>query len=804
MKNLIKSLKKILLIFNLTILSIPTFLVSIRIAHAETIVEQEGQVELSHTEPNEENKPQFYFQTSSMQGNVGEHIVMNFYSDHEISEARIFLPENSSIVEEELDNRINLNEIEKAGEWIVQVTHPQNTFAIPLKFEVAGNYEINVEEANILFEIYEKDNGGNDKSVDHEEEQEIPVETQEENSGIDTEDTRIEGRNSVTVSTWEQFANAWNNNSVTEIRQTSSTPINTGNQTLNVRENSITLSGLRLTSLSSPLSLNVSGVADLVLIDCTFSDGQLGNNSDLPVIEHLGTGSIRSLNSFAVSANRRARSNIRGRNIFLSGMVNLFNNNAVESASIEILGGTLTIGGQNPMPVISSQINASPSASIPPIITTENSTVHFVKFTRLNLSSSPNTPIMVPGVGQWGASVPASWTEPLTAIITGKNASKVLDSNIESFSTIYPTVVTEMAPSYRLLEFSTENAMPLGTVTINHVNQEGETLSDSESLVGNVGSLYQAEPKQIEGYSLLEQPTNAEGRFIEGTIDVTFVYEKEKQFGTVTVLYLDTEENELATPIELIGEIGSEYKTEEKEIPNFRLLEIPDNAEGSFTEDNILVKYIYEKLGTTNPLDPLEPEIEVDPENKPVLPENQGLFSIDFVSQFNFGMQSISVKDRNYYALPQRLLDEDGTVNETEERPNYVQITDNRKNEEHSGWSLSATLDEEGFRNENNENLRGAQINLENQELITSSANENSEKPGIVSPDVTLRPGVKQTLLEANSNEGKGTWIYRFGDRETAGRSVSLDVPKKSNPSAEKYQTTIKWELSTVPGNELD
>lgn len=790
------------MIFNVTIFSIPTFLVPIRIVHAEIIVEQEGQVELSHTEPHEENKPEFYFQTSSMQGNVGEHIVMNFYSDQEISEARIFLPENSSIVEEELDNRINLSETEQVGEWIVQVTHPQNTFAIPLNFKVAGNYEINVEEAVILFEISEKDSGSNDKSVDHEEEQEIPIDTQEENSVIDTEDTRIEGRSSVTVSNWEQFVSAWNNNSVTEIRQTSTATINTGNQTLNVRENSITLSGIRLSSNLSPVSLRVSGAADLVMIDSNFSDSNV-SNFEVPVIEHLGTGAIRATN-FGTRTQRRARVNIRGRNIFLSGQLLLFNDNSGDSASIEVLDGTLVIGGQNLLPFLNSQINSSPSASIPPIITTENSIVHFRNFTRVNMRSSADSLIQVPGVGPSGSSMAASWSEPLTAKITGKNASKVLDSTIESFSTVYPIVVTEMASSYRILTFGTENSPSVGTVTVNHVNEQGEMLSESESLVGDVGSIYQVEPKQIEGYSLFEQPTNEVGRFIEGNIDVTFVYEKEKQVGTVTVLYLDTEENEVATPIELVGEIGSEYKTEEKEIPNFRLLEIPDNAEGSFTEDNILVKYIYEKLGTTNPLDPLEPEIEVDPENKPILPENQGLFSIDFVSQFNFGMQSISVKDRNYYALPQRLLDEDGTVNETEERPNYVQITDNRKNGDRSGWSLSATLDEEGFTNENNENLRGAQINLENQELITSSANENSEKPGIVSPDVTLRPGVKQTLLEANSNEGRGTWIYRFGDRETAGRSVSLDVPKKSNPSAEKYQTTIKWELSTVPGNEID
>ena len=57
--------------------------------------------------------------------------------------------------------------------------------------------------------------------------------------------------------------------------------------------------------------------------------------------------------------------------------------------------------------------------------------------------------------------------------------------------------------------------------------------------------------------------------------------------------------------------------------------------------------------------------IEVEPENKPELPENQGQLSIDFISSFNFGSQAISVHEQTYYAQPQRLLlNEDGTVKE--------------------------------------------------------------------------------------------------------------------------------------------
>ncbi|WP_269924362.1 WxL domain-containing protein [Enterococcus innesii] len=202
-------------------------------------------------------------------------------------------------------------------------------------------------------------------------------------------------------------------------------------------------------------------------------------------------------------------------------------------------------------------------------------------------------------------------------------------------------------------------------------------------------------------------------------------------------------------------------------------------------------------LGPVSPVDPLDPEIEVDPENKPELPEDQGQLSIDFVSSFNFGSQVISVHDQTYYALSQRLLNEDGTVNETEERPNYVQISDRRSENERNGWELAVTQKEQ-FKGENNQVLNGASITLSNQQVITA---QGGTAPGLQSVPCELVPGNRRTLLKAQGNEGTGTWIYRFGDSETAGESVTLNVPKGATPEATTYSTTLVWELSAVPDN---
>ncbi|MFW8599777.1 WxL domain-containing protein [Enterococcus innesii] len=202
-------------------------------------------------------------------------------------------------------------------------------------------------------------------------------------------------------------------------------------------------------------------------------------------------------------------------------------------------------------------------------------------------------------------------------------------------------------------------------------------------------------------------------------------------------------------------------------------------------------------LGPVSPVDPMNPDSEVSPENPPVLPEEQGLISIDFVSQFDFGEVPIKADGGVYGALPQQLLNEDGTVSD-EERPNYVQVSDRRPIND--GWELTAKLSEEGFRSTTGEPLRGARILLENTEMATTSTNTSVEP--FYQSTAILGPGNLCSLAVARNSEGGGTWIQRYGNQDTAGSSVKLDVPAGANPKADKYEATIEWQLSFTPGNE--
>lgn len=200
--------------------------------------------------------------------------------------------------------------------------------------------------------------------------------------------------------------------------------------------------------------------------------------------------------------------------------------------------------------------------------------------------------------------------------------------------------------------------------------------------------------------------------------------------------------------------------------------------------------------GAVSPKDPLAPDQEVNPENPPQLPENQGFFSIDFISQFDFGQVPIRSSETRYPANPQRLLNasEDSLAGL---RPNYVQISDRRNT--FTGWRLTARLGDYGFVSEDDTHrLRGASVHLENIEMVTAQNLAEKNYPEYES-FLELPPGQTVLLATAAKGSGDGTWIQRYGNSETKAESVYLHIPIGATPQAMNYQATIHWELSVVP-----
>ncbi|WP_347082671.1 WxL domain-containing protein [Enterococcus mundtii] len=257
---------------------------------------------------------------------------------------------------------------------------------------------------------------------------------------------------------------------------------------------------------------------------------------------------------------------------------------------------------------------------------------------------------------------------------------------------------------------------------------------------------------------------------------------------------------EFSTTIMANPNVGYRFSHWEIISGNGGLIENTHSMTTKFTmgDEDTVVQAVYEKK-LVNPVDPLEPDVEVDPENRPELPEEQGLLSIDFVSRFDFGHMPISVNDQTYYARAQRLLNEDGSVNEVEERPNYIQVSDRRAETERHGWRLAVTQNGQ-FKNNENHELNGTQLHLTNQQIAST---HGGGEPVLTHPEgIHLIPDQKTELLSASKNQGTDTWIYRFGNENSARKSVALEVPITAAPRAATYQTTLTWELSVVPENE--
>ena len=149
-----------------------------------------------------------------------------------------------------------------------------------------------------------------------------------------------------------------------------------------------------------------------------------------------------------------------------------------------------------------------------------------------------------------------------------------------------------------------------GGVRVEYLDKEtGEKLAEDEVIKGNVGDEYKTERKVIENYQKAEpEPTNKEGTMTEEEIVVTYYYEKIPS-GKVIVKYVDRETKEeirytddsgeeKTYGYEITGYVGEEYKTEEKEIPYYKIVEniLPVNREGILSQNDETVIYYYEKM----------------------------------------------------------------------------------------------------------------------------------------------------------------------------------------------------------------
>ncbi|MGG5325746.1 hypothetical protein IGJ83_003387 [Enterococcus pernyi] len=812
----------------------------------------------ANLENNGEEIQEFSFDVKSFRTVIGQPTTFRFTSKLPTNEVLIRIPGNAKIIENQFSNGESIQH--SHGEyWILSIKGEQKSFEVSVLFEIPGNYFLTVdndadhvyvevqdspsvmrteklnelEEAEIINQSEEMTEQNNTKDSINNSTTIQPVIAVEENLSIPEElivieeerileETRdIQNRSISSVNNWSQFRSAWNSSTVTTI--------NLGNisfsssilgDSLNTRFTSITLSGGSLNFQNSGYSLVMSGVAGLTITSTGLTDwpALIGRDSRTdPLILHNGSGLVEINNSNISMQTGNAGSVISGQNINLNGVIQIGADTASgASATVRATGIELVRNGTLKIIPNSNQngwIVSSTNSGLRPVLSTAGSTI-IIQANRFSMVESRNGSFL--GLNSWNS---------IDVMLSGLNGATVVNSNSNpnDFNERYLTTFND--PRYTGMIFnSSGGGWVTPPVSYNLSLQANPDVGGNPSATNTTltqGSTTTLNANPNSGYRFVRwevvsgtganiaNATSANTTFTMGSANTTVhaVYEEITYNLTLEASPSDggnpsAEASTLAqgSTTTLNANPNSGYHFVRWEVVSGTGTNIVNTTSATTTfmmgSTDTTVQAVYEKITQVSPVDPLDPEVEVAPENKPDLPEGQGLLSIDFVSQFNFGSQAISARDQTYYAQPQRLMNGDGVVSEKEERPNFVQISDRRPESERNGWELAVTQKEQ-FKGKENQVLNGASITLSNQQVVTAQGKTAPELQSVHS----LIPGNRQTLIKAQGSEGMGTWIYRFGDAETAKESVALNVPKGANPEATSYSTKLTWELSAVPYN---
>ncbi len=140
---------------------------------------------------------------------------------------------------------------------------------------------------------------------------------------------------------------------------------------------------------------------------------------------------------------------------------------------------------------------------------------------------------------------------------------------------------------------SVDTVVTAGTVTIVHIDEDGNVLIPKKTEVGNVGDSYSFKQEEIPGYKYVKTEGEPEGTFIEGNQDVVMIYRKGK--GVLTVNYLDKDTNEVISSsyTETMDEGTTVTDLHKKDIDSYIFSNTTKPDSMVMTEDGIIVNHYY-------------------------------------------------------------------------------------------------------------------------------------------------------------------------------------------------------------------
>ena len=141
-------------------------------------------------------------------------------------------------------------------------------------------------------------------------------------------------------------------------------------------------------------------------------------------------------------------------------------------------------------------------------------------------------------------------------------------------------------------------------MTVLYQDTEGNEISKSKTLSGNIGDPYDVSTQEyklaIQGYTFKETRGALTGNLSNDAQSVTYIYTKDPvRAKDLTVLYQDTEGNEISNSKIISGNVGDPYDVSTQEyklaIQGYTFKETKGALTGSLSNDAQSVTYIYTK-----------------------------------------------------------------------------------------------------------------------------------------------------------------------------------------------------------------
>lgn len=143
--------------------------------------------------------------------------------------------------------------------------------------------------------------------------------------------------------------------------------------------------------------------------------------------------------------------------------------------------------------------------------------------------------------------------------------------------------------SFNITAFAAGN---IASVVVNYLDDSGNPISSPKTFEKNVGDEYEVEIIEFENYQFSGAQGDLFGEVPAEGVEVNLVYKLRAEQGRVVVAFVDKEGNELADPMIMSGDVGSEWRAEPVEIEGY----VPDNSKavtGIYGQEEINVVFTY-------------------------------------------------------------------------------------------------------------------------------------------------------------------------------------------------------------------